>query len=261
MPGIGLERLLDELDRFVAEAAVDGREQVGVVGEQIGVVGKERSGAIEGARGLLIAVERLVRAREHHPPIDIRRLVLEPRRELLRQRLDFLPRDLVLAGRLSLRGKRRECVVVSQPEIKKQGSDGNGAAEDRRGPRRRLRGSRRGSFDALRLFERPLQELLLRLLVAIARDRAGGEIGVELAQLVAQNRHIDRFARDTRRAAAQQRDQHRGEGNGHHSDGDQDEQRHARSFPPSPPRSRDARSRSSSVSGGVSGSVRRARTR
>jgi len=60
----------------------------------------------------------------------------------------------------------------------------------RRGGRRRCR---------LRILEQPLLELATRLVIALARHRAGREIGVELCNLPSQDLDIGRFACDAAR--------------------------------------------------------------
>ena len=188
-------------------------ERVGVVGEQIGVVGKERGGAVERARGLGMcgrAPGTCARASPTRRHCRVRSASL--RRELLRHRLDLAARVTLCSRRPPFARAASGANASWFPSTDDTAAAPRWESRWRGSPRstppiaRRSRAARR---DALRLFERPLLELLLRLLVAIARHRAGGEIGVELAQLVAQESRHSSASRATPGALrAQQRDQH-----------------------------------------------------
>ena len=103
------------------ESALRGAQRIGIVGEQVGVGGNDRDRAIEGARRIGMTIERVVGAREHHPPVDIVGLLLQPGREFRRHRLDLLWGDLVLGGAFrTLRGDRRERLVIAQHDIEQQ---------------------------------------------------------------------------------------------------------------------------------------------
>jgi hypothetical protein len=261
MRRIGFQRALDEFERLAAQPASRRAERIGVIGKEICVVGNECHGAIERARRLGVTVHRIVGAREHYPAVDVAGFLFELGREIRRHRLDLLRRHFMVGGTLGVaRRHRRKRVVIAQRDVQQERRDRNGAAQDRRGPCRRLRRGARDARNHLRLLEHPLLELALRLFVLIAWHCAGDEIGVELAELVTQDRDVGGFARNACRFAALQKGhQDPREGCRHHRGGNEHECGHERSFPLLLAKSRAARSCSSAVSGGASASPRRAR--
>ena len=146
---------------------------------------------------------------------------------------------------------RRERAGVAGNQVHDERDERQRNANGERRPRSRP--ARRGGLLGGDVFEEPRLELETRALVVLARERAGGEVRIEAAQLVAIDRNVRLAAREPRSAAPRdERSQHDQKHRRRSHGRDEPEERHSRSFA--------ARSRSALVSCGA-GTRRRRRIR
>ena len=185
------------LDESGREAALRRPQRVGVIGQQRSVAGKQRDRALERLDRVGEAVHRVVRPREDHPALGVARLLLEPRGEPAHHLLDLRGRQVVLAvgaGRRPAARMRRERLQSAPGEVACNGEYRDRGAEHCGGERARAGGGRGATRRRGRFLQDPCLELALRLPVLLGRKLAGGEVGIELAQLLAQQHDVGRVA-------------------------------------------------------------------
>ena len=217
-------------------------ERISEIGEEIGIARRALGRLGERVDCLRKATHRAVGAPEELPALDVARVLAQLRREARHHRLD-------------LRHIRRRSAGIER--ARSAGREIDHGRDDRHGDADRpcgalSRRSHRHRLVARHILEQARLEFQPCPLVVLRREGAGGEISVELTQLVLVHGDVCLAARDARLGATrEERPQHQHERERRESRGDEREADHSRSLA--------ARLRSSALSCGAGTRRRRSR--
>jgi len=197
--GRHLQCALHELFGLAAKT-LHGGDDIGPVGQHVRVVGHHAVELCVGRGGLGVVLQDQVSAREHGPTLGVVGLFLQARLERADHVLHLVLREALLSGEVF----RVQRIRFANRQVRAHGRKRN-AQGHRSGPdtaRARV-GGLRGFGCGLTLFERTALELFTAAGMAGGVDLTGGELGVELGELLTQ--HLERHRALARLLAAPMR--------------------------------------------------------